>query len=178
MNVKFKVGAAILNGTTEYVILAQKEKDVLLLRKNSGEIVVAHGFLQKSDGTYEWDYGNYYGSYMNTVLEIFCTCKNQDITNDDMKIARVDSKIAGFLDTCGYHVFDTPLKAFATSDAVYRIDELLNNENYDLPANLLGTVQKEAAEQLGEYLTNDESAMNYDAMDNIVEKIIMAHCNK
>lgn len=69
-------------------------------------------------------------------------------------------------------IFDTPLEAFASQEAEFRINKIVKNDPEEIPGEKLQDCIEDAAYSLAHYLINDETALNYDGIDETIRESI------
>lgn len=171
---RFQVGDTVKNGTSEYIILSMEGSKTLLLRKSDGEVVVADSMVQEGVDESEmpivsWAYGSYYGSYMDTVLSMLEGLRKS--RDSEGVYVRTSRERAEYLASFGDKTYNTALEAYADEEADYRTRNYLNQTGRIRTAEDQKKITDQVGSRFVDFLFNDDSAINTDALDNMVAEI-------
>jgi hypothetical protein len=139
-----KVGEIIKNDGTTLVVLAIKKDKAMLFRLSDGEVIIAtESKLEKQPKNNEpATYTWYSSTYKGKKMELMLEDEVSDITE---------------------------LEKFAISEAQYRVEKALKNRK-DITSEQAKEIYFIAEQNLVNYLMYDENALNYNGIDEEVNK--------
>lgn len=88
---------------------------------------------------------------------------------DETKEPELFAKLS---DSKNVETFETPLNAFASQEAAFRINKILEEDSEEIPKDKVQECINDATYSLAQYLLYDENSLNYDGIDKTIHESI------